>query len=240
MKNKIVLLGMMVLAALILAACGGVSSAAGAGEIRTVSVNGTGKVIVTPDMATINVGVVTEGQDAEEATSQNNQHIAEITEVLTGMGVAEADIKTSNFSVYPMQNFDREGEPAAVIYRVENNVRVVVREIDQLGSILDAVVGAGANSIYGVEFDLSDRESAFSQAIDAAMQNAEDRAGLLAQSAGAELGELQSVETYLGGGGVPMYAESAAMGAFDGAAEVPVSPGEMEIQVEVNVVYAIQ
>ncbi len=240
MKNKVLLIGMMLVAVLALAACGGVAGSAGAGEIRTVSVNGTGKVILSPDMATINVGVVTQSEDAEEATSQNNQQIAEITEVLAGLGVAEEDIKTSNFSIYPMERFEQEGGGSMVTYRVENNVRIVVRELESLGSILDAVVGAGANSVYGIQFDLSDRESAFSQAIDAAMQNAEERAGLLAQAAGAELGELQSVETYLGGGGFPVFAEAAGMGGMDAAAEVPISPGEMEIQIDVNVVYAIQ
>ncbi len=237
MKNKLVVFSILMVAALSLAACGAVAPAASAGEPRTVSVNGSGSVTISPDLATVNVGVVAQAADAKDATSENNQIIAEITSVLMDLGVAEADIQTSNFSIYPMQDYQADGEVSSVTYRVENTVSVAVRELGSLGSILDAVIGAGANTIYGVQFDIADRESAYAQAIDVAMQNAKDRAQLLADAAGAQLGELQSANTYLSsGGGIPMaYAQDSAAGGA-----VPISPGDLEITVDINVVYALK
>lgn len=237
MKHKLLIFTILVVASLSLAACGAVASTPSAAEPRTVSVNGSGSVTLSPDMATINIGVVAQAAEAQDATNQSNATIAKITAVLTDLGVAENDIKTSNFSIYPMQDYTADGEVSSVTYRVENTVTVTVRQLDTLGDILDAVIGAGANTIYGIQFDLADRESAYAQAIDAAMQNAKERAQLIADAAGAQLGELQSASTYLSsGGGISVaYAQDTAA-----ASSVPVSPGDMEISVEVNVVYAMQ
>ncbi|MEJ2757769.1 MAG: SIMPL domain-containing protein [Anaerolineales bacterium] len=242
MKKKFVVFSILAVVALSLAACGAAAPATSAGETRTVSVNGSGSVTISPDMATVNVGVVAQAEDAKDATSENNTIITQITSVLTEMGVAESDIQTSNFSIYPMQDTKADGEVSSVTYRVENTVTVVVRDLDSLGDILDAVISAGANTIYGVQFDVADRESAYGQAIDAAMQNAKNRAQLLADAAGAQLGELQSAETYLrSGGGIQVaYAQDASVAGMGASSEVPVSPGDLEVSVDVNVVYALQ
>jgi uncharacterized protein YggE len=242
MKKKFVVFSILAVVALSLAACGAAAPATSAGETRTVSVNGSGSVTISPDMATVNVGVVAQAEDAKDATSENNTIINQITSVLTEMGVAESDIQTSNFSIYPMQDTKADGEVSSVTYRVENTVTVVVRDLDSLGDILDAVISAGANTIYGVQFDVADRESAYGQAIDAAMQNAKNRAQLLADAAGAQLGELQSAETYLrSGGGIQVaYAQDASVAGMGASSEVPVSPGDLEVSVDVNVVYALQ
>lgn len=238
MKNKTIIISiLLMLAALGLAACGPVAASSGAAETRTVSVNGTGTIIVSPDMATVQVGVVKEGDDADKASAANTAEVEKIKEALLGLGIAESDLKTTNFSVYPMQKYDDQGQVTSVTYRVENTMEVKVYDLDNLGSVLDAAIQAGANSIYGVQFDLADREATNAQAIDAAMQNALARAEVLAQAAGAELGEIQSVSTYLSGGGGPVYAQPAAESPM--RADVPVNPGEMQIQVDVTVVYAI-
>lgn len=241
MKHKLFIFTILVVASLSLAACGAVATAPGAADVRTVSVNGSGSVTLSPDMATVNIGVVAQAAEAQDATDESNATISQITAALTELGVAEKDIQTSNFSIYPMQDYTADGQTSSVTYRVENTVSVTVRNLDSLGDILDAVIGAGANSIYGINFDLSDRESAYAQAIDLAMQNAKERAQLMADSAGAQLGDLQSVSTYLsnGGGITRTYAQGAAM-EDSTASSVPVSPGDMEINVEVNVVYAMQ
>ena len=240
MKNKGLVFSILIIAALALAACGSTAATSGSSEPRTVSVNGTGTVILAPDMAIINVGVVSEAEDSVAASEANAELVEEIKAALINLGVAESDLKTTNFSVYPMQQHDDQGQITSILYRVENNMQVKVRDLDNLGTILDGAIGAGANSIYGVQFDLSDREAANAQAIEAAMENAQGRAGVLAQAAGAELGEIQSVSTYLYGGGVPArFAEAAAEEGIGMGGSVPITPGEMEIQVEVTVVYAI-
>ena len=238
MKHKIMIISILMLAAIGLAACGASPATSGGSDIRTVSVNGTGTVIVAPDMAIVNIGVVTDGEDADKASSQNAVKVEQIKAALLELGIAEKDIRTTNFSVYPMQQYDEMGQVTSTLYRVENSMEVKVRDLDTLGTILDAAISAGANSIYGVQFDLADRESANGQAIEAAMQNALVRAEVLAGAAGAKLGEIQSVSTYLYGGGVPMYA-AGGMAEDAARADVPIAPGEMQIQVDVTVIYAI-
>ena len=242
MKGKIFLISILVVAALALSACGAVpvQSAVQTVEGRTLSINGTGSVYVTPDMANINLGVLTEGDVVKDATTESNRVIERIREVLAEYGVQEADVQTTNFSVYPYNDFGFEGgEQAPTRYRVDNSVNVRVRDISKLGEILDAVIEAGANSIYGIQFGVSDQESAYNQAMEAAVENAAERAEALAAASGTELGELKTITTYFGGGGFPpMYMDAAA--GIGGGADVPLSPGAMEIRVEVTAIYAIQ
>ena len=111
---------------------------------------------------------------------------------------------------------------------------VTVRDLTKIGSILDAAVKAGANKIYGIQFDLEDREAAQQQAITVAMENAQARAEVLAEAAGVELGQVISLQTYLGNSSPIAYDRSYAMTADAAAARVPVSTGEMQIMVDRN------
>jgi uncharacterized protein YggE len=244
MKDKLWSISIVVLTALALIAFGliafGVIGGEAASETpRTLAINGTGVVYVSPDQATINLGVGIERPEVTDALAESNQVIEEIRRVLAEYGVAEGDVQTTNFSVYQSYNYGYdvvEGQQTAS-YRVDNNVNVVVRDLEKLGEILNAAVEAGANSIYGIQFGVADQESVYNQALDLAVENASERASTLAEASGAKLGELQSMSTYFGGYGYPtMYMEGAGMG---GGGQVPVSPGALEIRVEVNVVYAI-
>lgn len=238
MKRKIMLISLMVVAAILLAACGAAPQAA---EPRTLSINGSGMVYLAPDMATINLGVMAEAEDVQSATAESNRVIEKIKEVLVEFGVEEADIQTTNFSVYPYSDYGYELDQSAdTRYRVDNNVTVTVRELEKLGEILNEAILAGANSIYGVQYGIAEQESAYNQALEAAVDNAKERAEFLAAASGAELGELKSISTYYGGGGYPApYAEMAA-GIGGGAGQVPVSPGSLVIRVEVSVVYGLE
>ena len=225
-------------------ACSSVVPAATSNSVQdkpSVSVNGQGTVSLTPDMATISVGVQTEDADAEAATAENNTKTEAISAALVAFGIEEKDIKTTNFSVYPNQRFNNEGEVANVTYIVQNTVTVTIRELGTLGEVLDAVIADGANNIYGVTFDIADREAAYSQAIDAAVANAQTRASALAAAAGADLGEVLKIESFIGGGGIFMEMEARAFDmAAGGESAVPVSPGEMQIQVDVTVTYELK
>lgn len=241
MKTKMMIVSLLGIALLGLAACGGAGVASAPAETRTISINGTGIVKLSPDMAEVNIGVQTEADDAQQASAENTLQVNEIIAALQAFEIAETDIQTAYFSIYPMQQYDNEGQMQEIRYVVQNSLLITVRDLNKLGDILDTAIGAGANTINGITFNISDREGAYAQALDAAMANAESRAEVLAQAAGAKIVKMQSVNTYLGGGGIPvMYsADVAAEGLGMGGSSVPVSPGEMEIQVEVNVVYEI-
>jgi uncharacterized protein YggE len=210
-------------------------------EPRTLSINGNGTISIEPDMATINIGVQTENENAQEAVGSNNQQSQALISALTGAGVAENDIQTSDFSIYPRQEYDTQGQPTGITtYVVSNTVSVTVRDLENIGSVLDAAVQAGANNIYGIQFDIEDREAAQQQAMSAAMENAQARAEVLAEAAGVEIGDILSLQTYLGSSSPIPYARSYDMAVQESAMAVPVSPGEMQIMVDVSVVYEIR
>jgi len=208
-------------------------------EPRTLSVNGSGVVSIEPDIAYISLGVQTEGKNAQETVASNNAQSQALLSTLSRAGVADKDIRTSNFSIYPRQEWDNNGQPTGITYVVNNTVSVTVRDLSTIGDILDAAVQAGANNIYGIQFDVEDREAAQQQAMVAAMENARARAEVLAGAAGVELSQVMSIQSYLGGGTVIPYDKSYVM-ADAAAGNVPVSTGEMEITAEVSVIFEIR
>ena len=251
MRNKLiwVVIGVLAIGAL-LGATGGIALAqtatptaqtdtGGQQPARTISVSGSGTAYLTPDIAYVNIGVHTEGTNAAEAVSGNNTDSQKVIDALKGLGVASKDIQTTNFSIYPQQQYDSQGKPTGEIkYMVDNSVYVTVRNLNNIGAILDGAVKAGANSINGIQFDVTDRTQALSDARKAALDNAKAQAQELAQAAGVTLGPVQSISIASGSTPIPFASVKAAPQAE--AASVPVSSGQLNITVQVDVVYQIQ
>lgn len=204
---------------------------------RTLTVNGTGQAVLTPDIAYISIGVRTQDADAANAVADNNSQAQAIASALDDFDIAPEDVQTTNFSIQPQQEYDNDGNLTGITYVVNNTVYVTVRDLDQIGDLLNAVVDAGANTINSIRFDVEDRADALSTARLAAVESARAQAEELAQAAGVELVEVQSISTY---GGFPV--EPAAMARMETAANtsVPISVGQLTIQVEVNIVYTIR
>jgi uncharacterized protein YggE len=207
--------------------------------LRTISVNGNGKVYLTPDIAYIYLGVHTESPDAKEAVSSNNAQSQKVKDALTQFGIDPKDIQTSNFSIYPNQQYDNNGKPTTLRYIVDNTVYVTVRKLDKIGDLLDAVVQAGANSIQSISFDVADRSAALSQARKLAVTDAHDQAQELAQAAGVTLGDVQTISYYSSPTPVPMY-DAKSLGAAAAPASVPISTGQLVLSVDVSMVYTIK
>ncbi len=204
-----------IIVAMLLAACGGSQSeptATGTPPPRNITVSGSGKVFLNPDIATISIGVHNEDESAARAVDGNNAQAQKVTEVLLEMGVEEDDIQTSNFNIYLEQRFDEEGDQADTIYIVDNTVLVTMRDLNILGEIMGTVVEAGANSIFGIQFDVADKTQALSEARKAAVEDAQKKAEELALAAGVTLGEVQSINEY-GGVPVPVF-EGKAVGVL--------------------------
>lgn len=250
-KNIYFLTGILILSTL-LSACAGTAFAqsstpnpqAVTGEVtnlpmsRTLNVTGSGKAYLTPDIAYVNIGVHTEDFNAAEAVAANSTQTREVAEALKKFGIADKDIKTTNFSIYPQQDYDLEGKPTGKYkYIVDNTVFVTVRDLDKIGDLLDAVVKAGANSINGIQFDVADKTTALSDARKAAVQDARAVAEELAAAAGVTLGVVQTISVYGSGYPSPVYDSGLMLRAEE--ASVPVSPGQMILTVEVNIVFEI-
>lgn len=207
-------------------------------ELHTVTVNGEGRISLTPDMAAISVGVTTEDKEAAKAVKTNTTKANDVVAKLKEFGIAEKDIRTTNFTVYPRQQFDSSNKPTETTYVVENTVYVKVSNLDKVGEILDAVVKAGANTISNIQFDISDPSDAYDQALEAAVQDAYGKAQVAAKAAGVKLGPVHSIQTSLSSSGQVSYARNL-MAAAPAAPEVPVSPGQMDVVVNVTIVYLI-
>ena len=137
-----------------------ITPAESAGSLRTISITGTGEVILVPDMAYINVGIHTEADDVTSAVSANNQQAASITAAIVKMGVEAKDIQTSNFNVYSMNRYDNMSNIIGTSFAVDNTLYIIVRDLPKLSEMLDAALSAGANQIYGITFDIADRSGA--------------------------------------------------------------------------------
>ena len=173
-----------------------------------------------------------------DAIATNNKQVNMIQTALLEQGVKEEDIQTSNFYVYQQTDYDNQNNPTNVYYSVENTVYVTVRQLENLGKILDTAVRNGANNIYGVDFDVQDKSEAQSTARELAVQSAQAQAQELAQDAGVELGDLISI-TSSSSSATPFYGYGEGIGG--GMMEsVPISSGQMPINAQVEMSFAIK
>ena len=208
-------------------------------ETPKVSVNGEGVVTITPDTATVTVGIDITNEALGEAQRLADEQMAEIIAALKAAGIADADIQTANYSVSVLRNFDNNSGAQGEVtgYQVSNQVNVKIRDIDQVGAILDTVVGEGANSIYGISFYVDDPSRAISQARELAVQDAKRKADELAAAAGLTVGRLLLLSESSAGAPVPVtYAEDAAAQRAGGA---PIEVGSTEVRVDVQATYEL-
>ncbi len=211
---------------------------------RHISVSGQGRVTVAPDIATVTVGVETMQPSLAEAQAEATTKMEAIIQTAKDAGIAADDIVTTNYAVNVIQEYDNNGNPAAISgYRVSNQVELTVRQIDDLGTILESVVAEGANAIYGIAFSVDDSTAAASQARRQAVEDARQKADELASAAGVEITGILSITESSSSSGPPepFQIDSASAGsARDASASVPVQTGTNEIQITVQVVYEIR
>lgn len=233
-KMRLILISTIVFG--LLAACSPVAAPASPEKTRSLNASGTGQVTLVPDIATINIGVRTEAESVTKALDGNTAQANAISDVLKDMGVEEKDIQTSNFNVYPNQRYDpMSGQVEGTYFVVENTVNVTIRDLGNLGEVLTAVVEAGANNIYGIHFNVEDKEAAIAEARKLAIQDAKANAEAIADSAGVELGELLNINIYGGRSPIPYYDAKGGAGE-----EVPIAAGTLVITMEANLTYELK
>jgi uncharacterized protein len=207
---------------------------------RRLVVTGTGEASARPDIAVISAGVVVQADSASAALADNTRAMNAVLEELRAAGLAQEDIQTSQFAVTPLyesrQPDPQRIEPPRIVgYQVSNQVTARVREIDRLGATLDALVGAGANSIDGLYFDLADPKQVQGEARDAAVADALAKARRYATAAGVELGEILAIEE-----GDAFAPPRPMMRAEAMAASVPIAPGQTELSASITITFALK
>lgn len=207
---------------------------------NTVSALGTASVTVSPDSATMTIGVSTQDKLVTDAQTANSATMQSVLDALRKGGVADADLQTQNYSVSPLYSYQNSkfGDQQSVSgYEVSNSVSVTVRALDQLPALLDATIAAGANQSYGINFLSSQNAAAYDQALTAATQDAVRKARLLAAAAGRTPSDvLQVSET---NDGYSVYPAGKAV-AYDSSASTPIETGSLTVTANVRVVLALQ
>jgi len=227
----------LVLAAVSLSGCATIESNS---QQEGIWVSGEGKVTVTPDIANLSLGVEAQAVTVAEAQSQAAEAMDRVINALTDNGVEEKDIQTQYFNIEQVTNWDKDtGEEIIVGYRVTNMVTAKIREIDKAGSIIDAVAAAGGDytRINNLSFSVDDPSPYYEEARQKAVADARAKGEQLAELAGVRLGKPTYISEWIS---YPVYSREIYYGgAVPVPAPTPISPGELELTISVQVAYAI-
>ncbi len=243
-KNRRRVAGLAVVIALVgVAGCTPVGTIGAVQSIQQegIWVSGTGEVAVAPDVVNIRLGIEAQQETVARAQSDAAAAMDRVMTALRSGGIAEQDVQTQSFSIRQITRWDRDLEKEIIIgYRVSNDVLVKVWEVGRAAALIDAVVVAGGDFIRidGISFTVDDPTPFHVEARRQAMADAAAKATELAELAGVRLGKATFIsESSAGQPPLPMLAEMAVMSA---AVSTPISPGEVEIRVTVQVVYEIR
>lgn len=204
-----------------------------------VTVSGDAELRVEPDLATITVGVTEEAEDAGAAQAAVNRVGRDILAALTKLEIADENIQTSRLTLNPIYDHGDRRKPLVIGYRASNTVTVRVTDLDLVGPVVDAAVGAGGNEIQGIQFLLEDDEAARLEALGQAVADARAKAEAIATALGEPLGDV--IKASEGGARVqPIYQEARMLGFADSAAPpTPVAEGKVTVRAEVSLVYGL-
>lgn len=210
------------------------------GQPPTVSVSATAQVSVDPDRAVVRLGAVAEAPEAADAQNRLNAIMQNVLEAVMGLGVPERDIRTEALSLSPVYRQPSpqraEEEPRITGYQAVNVVSVRLDDLDKIGDVVDAGIGAGANRLEGVSFELGDATAARSKALGDAVRNARAQAEAIAGAMGLRI---RGVDSVVAGGSqtsppVP-YGPRFAAEAF----ATPIQPGQLDVSASVTVTYRV-
>jgi uncharacterized protein YggE len=207
---------------------------------RTLSVAGTGKVTISPDIADLRLGVSITKPTVKDARAAAATAMTAVLDALRKAGVADADLKTTILALRPVYDYSPAGSPPKLTgYNLSNAVIATIRNLDQVAAAIDGALGVGATTMDGITFRVADPAAAERQARQAAMTQARAKADTLAAGAGVTISGVASIQETSAGAPIPIpYAGNAAPSAKDVA--TPVEPGTSDVTVSVAVVYLIR
>jgi len=205
---------------------------------RVIVVTGEGRIAVVPDMAIVSVGVTAQATSPQDAMDAVSADVRAIFQRVVDLGLAPRDVQTTTLRLDPVfsdNTTPRQGAREITGFVATNDVDLNVRDMVQLGTILQAVLDEGANRISSIRFTLADRAQVASEARRAAVLDANARASLYAEAAGVAVGDVVSIIE--SGTARPQMMRSPAI-AMD-VASVPVAAGALEVTAQVTVTYEI-
>ena len=180
-------------AALLVFSVAGTNLAAAA-EPNTIAVSGMAEQEVAPDMAYIDVGINVRADDAETARTQEAQIASQIRRALLGLAITDNDLQNTSYYLYQEYKVDRNGVRTADKYVLDSSIKVTVKDLDKLSQVIDNVVEAGATNISNITYALSTQNIIQRQLLATAVENARDKAAVVANAGSRTLGNMLSAD----------------------------------------------
>ncbi len=229
-------------AALLVFSVAGTNLAAAA-EPNTIAVSGMAEQEVAPDMAYIDVGINVRADDAETARTQEAQIASQIRRALLGLAITDNDLQNTSYYLYQEYKVDRNGVRTADKYVLDSSIKVTVKDLDKLSHVIDNVVEAGATNISNITYALSTQKIIQRQLLATAVENARDKAAVVANAGSRTLGNMLSADiNSFDGGTIVAYGanklRSTTNLAEDGVA-TKLSPGKIKLNARVQVVFSL-
>lgn len=207
---------------------------------HTITVESQGKVTVTPDIATTNMGMTAEAPTVAEAQEKNTNTMNALIERLKALGIDSKDIQTSNYNVWPQYNYTEKEGQVLRGYQVSQNVSVKIRNLQNANKVLALAGEVGINNVSGITFTIDDRDVYKAKAREIALKKVQDKAAALSASLGVRIvGVVSYNESEGSQNDYPLYksnmvAESAPVAAPS------IEPGTTDVILTVNVTYEIE
>ena len=207
---------------------------------HTITVTGTGTVVVNPDIADVRLGVVVTKPTVKAARETAAEAMTKVIAALKQLGIADKDIQTTTVSLQPAYDYSTQTNPPKITgYNLANGVAVTVRNLDQTGDVIDDSLAAGATSLDGVTFRVHDPAKAQAQARTDATNQAKANADTLAKAAGVSITGVASINEVSAPVPFPVYYGGAAAAPAADSVKTPIQPGTSDVTITVTVAYLI-
>lgn len=229
-------------AALLVFSVAGTNLAAAA-EPNTIAVSGMAEQEVAPDMAYIDVGINVRADDAETARTQEAQIASQIRRALLGLAITDNDLQNTSYYLYQEYKVDRNGVRTADKYVLDSSIKVTVKDLDKLSQVIDNVVKAGATNISNITYALSTQNIIQRQLLATAVENARDKAAVVASAGSRTLGNMLSADINSFDGGTIVAFGANKLRSTTNLAEdgvtTKLSPGKIKLNARVQVVFSL-
>lgn len=205
---------------------------------RGISVTGTAEVRAMPDIAYVTLGVRTRSAQADRAASENAAAASKVIQAIRQSRIPEADIETVQYTLQPVFEYPPSGRPRLTGYEATNLIRVTVRDLAQVGGVVDAGVSAGANEVQDIAFALQNDAQFRATAITRAIQDGRAKAAVMARALDVRLGRLLSASESAAPIVYPMLARAEAVGGD--SVQTPISPQQIVVRATVSLLYLVE
>lgn len=211
----------------------------GRSTFNTIQVSGEGKVTAAPNIASIEIGITNQNANAAAAQDENNKKMNAVVAAMKKLGIADADLKTANYSVYPQYDYTG-GQQQLKSYTVSQTLQVKIRDLSKVSDVLKVAAESGSNQVSGLAFTVDDLANLRRQARDKALVEARHNAEQIAARLGVRIGRVTSYYESPSGNQPPMpYYAKEGMGGVTDVAAPSIQPGSNEVIMNVSVTFEL-